>query len=102
MKMDFEKKTLTWDELEVPMQDRRVTAREFMEVYIQSTNLKEAEKRTEEILDAHYEKGDINEAIPEHISDEEKEQLISLLEEFADLFQGKLGTMPGEPYELPL
>ena len=100
LKLNFESKTISWDELEIPMQEE--SKEQFLESFAQSNVLKEAEERVERILDAKYEKGNIEDAIPSHLNDMEKEELRNLLYEFEDLFQGKLGNMPGKPYEIPV
>ena len=102
IQMDFLEKTLTWDEVRIPMPTAKMSRDKLSEVFQQSVTLREAEERLGKILDAKYEKTDINEAIPDHLGEGDKQELLQLLKEFEDLFEAKLGTMPGQPYELPL
>jgi hypothetical protein len=60
------------------------------------------ESRVIKILDAEYKKGDLGDAIPSHLDSSQSSTLHSLLTKYEVIFEGKLGTMPGLPYTIPL
>ena len=69
------------------------------------SNLESAEAdfdRRSNILPASYKKADLPSCILRHLDPEEQEDLLGLLEKFEELFEGRLGLMPGEPYSLKL
>ena len=63
IQMDFSEKTLTWDEVTILMPVAEMSRDKLSEVFQQNVTLREAEERLGKILDAKYEKTDINEAI---------------------------------------
>jgi hypothetical protein len=66
--------------------------------------LEEAAERIKRILDAKYEPANLEEIVAnhDHLSDEEKEGLYSLLKKYESLFDGSLGTWKGEDYNIEL
>jgi len=65
----------------------------------------EATKRVVKILEAKYEKADLNVVVNEHcghLTSSEQEKLLKLLTEFEDLFDGTLGDWDTEPVSLEL
>ena len=65
----------------------------------------EATQRVVKILDAKYEKADINAVVTDnckHLSVPDQEKLLKLLTEFEDLFDGTLGEGDTEPVSLKL
>ena len=71
------------------------TNREMREVVIQNAELsstREATERMIKILDITYEKADLKQAVNDsHLNSEERTFLLSLIEDFEDLFDGTLG-----------
>jgi hypothetical protein len=64
-----------------------------------------ATRRIVEILDANYEKANLPELVENecsHLNPTEKLQLLELLTEFEDLFDGTLGDWDSEPVSFPL
>ena len=49
-----------------------------------------------------YEVYDLVSCLPQHLSKKEQDQLLALLQKYQDLFQGKLGRLPGPPLDLEL
>ena len=47
---------------------------------------------------ADYHKGSLDDCIPAHLNHSQSLKLRNLLKKHQSLFQGKLGTMPGDPY----
>ena len=68
-------------------------------------HLFEATQRVVKILDAKYEKADINAVVADnckHLSVPDQEKLLKLLTEFEDLFDGTLGDWDTELVSLKL
>lgn len=106
MVLDFDKKTMTWDEAEVPMSEKRSTATVHemcTEIgFKEPASVKSLNKRTVKILDADYKKADLNQVVDEniHLSTAECTELLKLLEKYEVLFDGKLGMFKTSPVEL--
>ena len=64
----------------------------------------EATQRVVKILDAKYEKADLNAVVDncKHLSVPDQKKLLKLLTEFEDLFDGTLGDWDTEPVSLKL
>ena len=58
--------------------------------------------RRSEILPANYHKAELAECVPQHLTKQQREELLTFLHSFADLFEGKLQQMPGRPYDIQL
>ncbi|DBA04493.1 TPA: hypothetical protein N0F65_011041 [Lagenidium giganteum] len=101
MRFDFGRRTMEWDELEVPMR-HRIDLNAERQVYEISSSVDKAERRMIDILDAKYRKVTVNECVPTHLTEDEQAALRQLLLEFDDLNEGTIGTMPGEPYSFNL
>ena len=99
--LDFKREMLCWDELEIPMNKRSTTA-ELMEAIATPKVVQDAEERVARILDARYEKQDLDAVPLEHLDNNGEKAMRKLLQEFSGLFEGRLGQMPGEPYEVTL
>jgi hypothetical protein len=116
---------LSWDGITVPMKSsQRLTKllRESMEaplddheedyydlveedflIYSEGEHSRDATSRAQRILDAKYEKGDVEKAVEmtcEHLSVEEKVSLKTLLHRYETLFDGTLGKWNTKPVEL--
>ena len=102
-KFDFQTDSVEWDGATVPMKDTSLEEKESYHVSDPST-IADATERLKAILDAKYEKADLAEVAEEtkHLSTDEKRKLRGLLEEYADLFDGTLGTWNMDPYEVEL
>ena len=64
----------------------------------------EATQRVIKILDSNYEKADLEEVVDNahQLNDEEKGQLLALLKDFEDIFDGTLGHWDTEPIDIEL
>ena len=98
--IDFKHGKLLWDELELNLADNNSQARELYEH--SSSAVSAVESRVVKILDAEYKKSDLNDAIPSHLDVSQSSTLYSLLIKYEAIFEGKLGTMPGPPYNIPI
>jgi hypothetical protein len=67
-----------------------------------STALSAMASMVVKILDAEYKKFDLKDAVPSHLDESQSNILHSLLTKYDGTFEGKLGTMPGPPYTIPL
>ena len=70
----------------------------------QSEHIKQAESRASKILDANYEKANLEAvcAAVDTLSESEQQQLLSLLKKFEHLFDGSLGDFETSPVHLDL
>ena len=116
---------LSWDGITVPMKSsERLTniLRESMEaplddheedycglveedflIHLEGEHSRDATSRAQRMLDAKYEKGDVEKTVDttcEHLSAKEKEQLKILLHRYEILFDGTLGKWNTKPVEL--
>jgi len=95
--LDFKNQTITWDEITIPMKDPEASMEEGYKIH-ESPVLYEATERTKQILEAKYEAVTPQQIVDGcvHLKEEEKEELLLLLENFKDLFDGSLGSWKGE------
>ncbi|MCP4746807.1 MAG: hypothetical protein GY874_11815, partial [Desulfobacteraceae bacterium] len=102
--LDFAKSTVTIDQVELPMRAKghydmksiRAQCRDLLE----PISMHKATNRALEILDAKYENADLPKIITEnckHLSVRQQEQLLKLLLEFEELFDGTLGDWKAKP-----
>ena len=108
--LDFQQNEITLDHVTVPMRplkefmDQKVLNTLFKE-FIEPTSTKEATERTTKILDAKYEKADLTKVVQDncsHLATSQQQDLLKLLEEFEELFDGTLGDWQTEPISLKL
>jgi hypothetical protein len=110
---------LSWDGISIPM--RSVTTRQSLErksiqgeaasvidelfnLAHEGDTLMEGTERVTRILDAKYEKADINQVVDDmdHLDAEQRAKLKSLLFKYEHLFDGTLGTWATDPVEFEL
>jgi hypothetical protein len=101
--LKYSTSTITWDGIEIPMKSRDATLEDSYFIH-DSPCLAEAAERIKRILDAKYEPANLEEIVADHthLSEEEKEGLLSLLKKYESLFDGSLGTWKGEDYNIEL
>ena len=102
MKIDFEFQCVRWGEAEVPMRNPRITEKEF---YAQDSEIAmEAMSRVKRILDAKYEAADLKQVVAEctHLSKEQQEKLLEVLNKHKSLFDGTLGEWKNESRNIKL
>ena len=108
--LDYDKGVMSWDGVEIDMKDPSslTTSHQIYTLFESSTepeSTKSALKRTTHILDAKYEKADLEKIMSDecsHLDDVEKEALLSLLQRYETLFDGTLGDFKTEPVHLEL
>ena len=95
--------SMTWNESTIPM--KPMDAELKTSCHIQdSPSIAEATERLKRILDAKYEKADLEKICAEstHLSDTERETLLKVLRKHEKLFDGTLGYWKGKPYDIEL
>ena len=100
----FSTKTIEWDGVSIPMKDVDVTKEDSI-CQIEDPPFITAEtERIKTILDAKYEKANLEEVIAtcKHLSEHEQASLLELLNKYEDLFDGTLGHWVGEDYNVEL
>eukprot|EP00804_Cyclotella_cryptica_P017417 CCRYP_016643-RA/>CCRYP_016643-RA protein AED:0.05 eAED:0.05 QI:1387/-1/1/1/-1/1/1/282/1119 len=116
--LDFRTKEITADDISLPMRDinklkTRATVEKawtmnnsiYQETSKELQSALEATKRLIKILDAKYEKADLRAIVRDnctHLSGPEQARLLELLQEFEELFSGKLGDWDCKPVSLQL
>ena len=111
--LDFKSHLVTVDEIKLPMRNLKnlQTKDARFEIYYgafftaEPDATDEATKRTVKILDAKYEPADLPKLVEEecqHLTSAEKQDLLKLLTEFKQLFDGTLGDWDTPPVHLEL
>ena len=113
--LNFRTKEIDIDEIILPMRDitKLSTRAKIERAWMANNNVMthepkstlDATQRVVEILDAKYEKADLNAVVTEnckHLSVPDQEKLLKLLTEFEDLFDGTLGDWDTAPVSLKL
>ena len=104
----FSDKTMSWQGITIPMKladelDSQ-NINEIVEQCYETGHLHDVTQRTMQILDASYEKADLQSITSKctYLSKEERAALLKLLHRYEDLFDGTLGTWNGPEIELKL
>ena len=114
MDMSFEKKVITWDQVEVSMRSfnhakkMKYSAHE-MNIIVQEmqepASTREATNRVlKKILDAKYEKANLVNVVKKaiHLTGIQQNKLLKLLQKYEDLFDGTLGEWKTDPVSFEL
>ena len=98
MDIRFSDQTLSWEDGVIPMKPADATVRQSL--FIKD----DLEEDLGRILDAKYEKADLPKIVSDydHISNNQKQQLLRLLQKYETLFDGTLGTWKGSTYDIEL
>lgn len=102
--LDFQSRSITLDGITLPMKDANQLkdSRSLNNVYKEATEphaTKAETERATKILDAKYEPADLPKVVDEncpHLSTEQKQKLLELLQKHDSMFQGKLGCWDDE------
>ena len=111
--LDFRTNDFTIDEIILPMRDIQLSNKSRAEEAWSINNSMlhepkitlEATKRAVQILDAKYEKADLQSVVDDncsHLSLQDQNKLLDLLTEFEDLFDGTLGDWDTKPVSFEL
>jgi hypothetical protein len=92
IKIDFGNNILEWDSIVIPMKDTGENIEEAFALH-KPKAVVQASDRLKSILDAKYEKADLEEVSKEavHLKESQQQQLHALLKEFPKLFDSSLG-----------
>lgn len=101
--------TVRWDEFEVPMKEANALSNKktlhntYMEA-LEPKSTAEATKRVVKILDARYEKANLDSVVEEatYLTPKQRSKLLILLKDFEDLFDGTLGKWDTAPVDFEL
>ena len=99
----FSSRIVEWDGREMPFKPSNATQENCYHVE-EAMAVNESLDRIKQILEAKYEAADLDKVCSNqsHLTQDEKEQLQSLLSRFEDLFDGTLGKWNLDPVELEL
>jgi len=114
--LDFRTMEITVDEVTLPMRNANQLSTKTkmyqawkinnsLRLELEPESTQEATKRAVHILDAKYEKADLQSVVDtncKHLSLDERQSLLDLLNEFEDLFDGTLGDWKTEPVSFEL
>ena len=109
--LDFKQKFITIDQIELPMRERHEIESQskrlqlYIESFFSEPHVTECEtERVLRILDAKYEKADLDKVVSDcnHLEKAEKQKLLRLLKKFEELFDGTLGEWKTTPAHLEL
>ena len=99
----FSTQSMEWDGVEIPFKD--FESKELQMFHIQdSAAVEDSVDRVKGILDNDYHKATLEEVarMQSHLSEDDREALLSLLEKYEELFDGTLGRWTHEDYHLEL
>jgi len=101
--LDFNNQLITCNNVSTSMKKPKST-NNFNYAIEESHVLQNDNLRLQHILDANYEKANLNEIVQEctHLNKIEKKGLYDLLSKFEQMFDGQLGLWTGKPYEIEL
>jgi hypothetical protein len=110
---DFETASIRWKDATVPMKppnfrtdvrNRRKGLKATFTQTVEPKATKEATERIVKILDSNYEAANLHDvaANAHSLNAQQKNQLLSLLEDFEDIFDGTLGHWQTKPVEIEL
>ena len=110
--LDFANHTMTWDNATIHMKDlstleKVINDSSFFfwhEEEFETDALQSATDRIKRILDAKYEKANLDEIVHEcsYLTDDEQSKLLKLLKKHEYLFDGTLGRWDTRPYNIEL
>jgi hypothetical protein len=111
--LDFQRKEITIDEIILPMRDiNSLTTSKMEKVWAVNNSMahephstQEATQRVVHILDAKYEKADLQSVVSvncTHLSLQDQNKLMEVLTEFEELFDGRLGDWNTKPVSFEL
>ena len=103
----YSENVVVWDDLRLPMQEVKNKFTDFhaiLETASDSDSVKQQMSRLTRILDANYDKPDLDQEVAQmtHLNPEQQVLLLALLKKHEPLFDGQLGEWKGKPVEIPL
>ena len=103
LKLNFQDACVEWEDASMPFEDRDATFETAFHVE-DIGSVRESMDRIKRILDATYEKADLEKITSEcqHLNIEERESLLTLLTKYESLFDGTLGFWNHEEYDIEL
>ena len=101
LSMDWGDRVYTWDDLEVPMSTSR-RPKSMPEAMVQASAHQPVSFEHAPMEQAKFvmTKDDVYEHIPGHLTDEQGNQLATVLQQYLSSFQGGIGLLPGPPLDL--
>ncbi len=111
--LDFKHKMITVDEVELPIQNFNYlqgsstlhALRLNHSLAIEPPNIQDATKRVTRILDAKYQKADLQSVVRDnckHLSTDQQNKVLQLLKKYESLFDGTLGDWKTKPVSFQL
>lgn len=103
LKLNFKDACIEWDEASMPFKSRDATLESSFNIEDADAVL-DSTGRMKRILDAHYEKADLDKTVESmtHLQLDERAALLRVLKKHETLFDGTLGHWQGETYDIEL
>jgi hypothetical protein len=100
--IDFAEEMVTWDDMSTPVKPEDADAEQHYN--ISDSQQIDATMCIKNILDAKYEKADLDKIVTEsdHLTKQQQQTLKQVLARHEGLFDGTLGTWTGDPYHIEL
>ena len=101
--LNFSNNTTNWNDTSIPMKPVHNSTRTHFAIS-DSKRVASETKRIKKILDAKYEKADINKLINDlnYLNTDKKSKLLKLLRKYEPMFDGALGKYTGSTYKIEL
>ena len=101
--LDFASNSITWNGSRIDMKPPNCNTTEHYFINDPS-NVEEASDRIKRILDAKYEKANLNKLVRDaiYLDRAEQDKLLKLLKKYESVFDGTLGKWIGRPYNVDL
>ena len=101
--ISFSNQVVTWDGAEMPFKPRQATPQTAFHIQ-EGMAISDATERIKTILDAKYEAADLEKVCTaqDQLNLGQQQKLLTLLNKYADLFDGTLGKWNHDPIELEL
>ena len=101
----FSTGTIEWDDAQLLMRNPNITHEQaFLAEDTEGKLAIQASERLKSILDAKYEKANLYHEVHKcnHLTPEQQQSLLELLQKYEHLFDGTLGKWKSEPYDIQL
>ena len=103
IKLDFSNNTTNWKDISIPMKPAHSSTKTHFAIS-DSSRVASETKRIKKILDAKYEKANLDKVVKAltYLNDSKQNKLLSLLKKYEAMFDGTLGNYTGSKYKIEL
>ena len=103
IKLDFSNNTTNWKDISIPMKPAHSSTKTHFAIS-DSSRVASETKRIKKILDAKYEKANLDKVVKTltYLNDSKQNKLLSLLQKYETMFDGTLVNYTGSKYKIEL